>query len=190
MFGEVVSAITEPRSPINVKVSLANTVTDPIIAHIHCFGFALGDFVVGNADADLVVGFERGGRLGIAEFSESGADLLGFAAGMEEAGDFGFRSRGHNFFKLVGIDQDGAVVLRRGVVGSRRLRWVLRIVAEIVIVGDTGLGEGLREIRGVGVCAEAHITGVETHDGVRMRCSVVEKVDECIHGRFSADGLG
>ena len=55
MFGEVIGLVLASRPPIDVILSLANTIPDPIKAHVDCFGAFLLDGVGEDADGRAVV---------------------------------------------------------------------------------------------------------------------------------------
>lgn len=56
VFAEVVSTVAFASAPVDNELALADTVTDPIEAHVHCFGAFLFDVVVGNTRRGVVVG--------------------------------------------------------------------------------------------------------------------------------------
>ena len=49
VLGKVISAVEGAFAPINVVLALANTVADPVEAHVNGFGAALLDGAIGKA---------------------------------------------------------------------------------------------------------------------------------------------
>ena len=49
VLGGIVSVVHGPRFPVHPELSLPDSVPDPIEAHVHGFGSALFDSVIGNA---------------------------------------------------------------------------------------------------------------------------------------------
>ena len=96
MLGEVVSVIGKTRGPLDFELTLASAVADPPEAHVHGFGAARFDFVIGDTSGCGVVTFDNGSGLGIAKFFESCADAAGGLAVVEKAGCFGFSGRRHD----------------------------------------------------------------------------------------------
>jgi hypothetical protein len=86
MFGEVIGEITFTFSPIYMIMSLADAVPNPIKVHIHGFGLALFDCVVGDAGGSAVVGDQWGGWLWMAKFFQGDSFGGGFLTVVEESG--------------------------------------------------------------------------------------------------------
>ena len=57
-----------------MEVALPDPVTEPVEAHVHCFGHLLSDGFVGESGGALVVELERRGALWVSEFVESLAE--------------------------------------------------------------------------------------------------------------------
>jgi hypothetical protein len=68
MLGEVVSLIGFAWFPVDDELALVNLVPDPVETHVHGFGLALFDRVVGYAFSELVVGLNGCGRLWMTQF--------------------------------------------------------------------------------------------------------------------------
>jgi len=109
VFGKVVGAITDPTSPVDNELALANTVADPVKTHVHGFGAFLFDGVVGDARSSAVVSDNGSRWLGMSKFFKSDALGDGLFSVVVEASHFGFGSTGENFFKNFAGDIDGAV---------------------------------------------------------------------------------
>ena len=63
--------VAEAAEKLDPEVSLADAVSDPVQAHVRCFGHALRDGIGGDADRHLVVTKERGGWLGVAHVGQN-----------------------------------------------------------------------------------------------------------------------
>jgi len=68
MLGETVREVSESFGPVDEEVTLANTIADPAVAHVHGFGSTLGDSVIGDTIRRAVVGLNRCRTLRIAHF--------------------------------------------------------------------------------------------------------------------------
>ena len=109
MFGEVITKVVLAWLPVYDELALSHPVFHPIKTHVHCFGSALFDSVVGDAGGDLVVSGDWSGGLRVAEFFEGGAEWHGVLAVVEEGGSFGFGDRGANNLEDGGKDMDGTI---------------------------------------------------------------------------------
>jgi hypothetical protein len=58
MLGEVVGLIGFTWLPVDDELALVNSVADPIETHVHGFGAALFDRIVGDAFGAFVVGLD------------------------------------------------------------------------------------------------------------------------------------
>ena len=58
--------------------------------------------------------------------------------------------------------------------------------AEKVFAAGARSGTGFREIGSVAVYVEMHFAGLIAEYGVRMRCTVVQEVDDGLSGSFGA----
>jgi hypothetical protein len=90
MFGEVVCEIIGTFSPVYEKMTLLDTVTDPIKTHIHGFGTALFYGVVADAGSACIIGLDGGRWLWVAHVSKSGAEHGCLFAVVEECAELGF----------------------------------------------------------------------------------------------------
>ena len=68
VFCVVIPVVSAAWGPVDMEVALADTVANPIEAHVDGFGAALFDCVVGYAFGGAVVGGEDCGRLGPSHF--------------------------------------------------------------------------------------------------------------------------
>jgi hypothetical protein len=66
VFREVIGAVVAVFFPTNHKLALADTVADPVKAHVNGFGSFLFDSVIGNTGGGAVVGLDWGGGLGVS----------------------------------------------------------------------------------------------------------------------------
>ena len=97
MFGEVVGLVEAAFLPIDVKLSLANAVADPIKAHVNCLGSLLFDGVIGNACGSAIVHLDGHWGLQMVQFNESCLEGVGFFAVVEEGSKFSLRGAGNDF---------------------------------------------------------------------------------------------
>ena len=56
MYGEIISKVDGTFAPVNVKLTLADTIANPVKSHVDGFGAALFDGVVGDAAGGAIVG--------------------------------------------------------------------------------------------------------------------------------------
>lgn len=78
MFGVVVGKVGGTLAPVHMKLTLANSITEPIVSHVHGFRASLLDGIIGNSACCAVVGYNRGGWLGMPKFSECDAFWCSF----------------------------------------------------------------------------------------------------------------
>ena len=109
VFGDVISAILFAGFPVDKKLALANTIADPVEAHVNCLGSLLFNCIVDNASGSAVVGLERGRRLFVAEFFECNAVRASRLGVVEEATKFGFSGTGHDIAHDVAENVDGSI---------------------------------------------------------------------------------
>ena len=67
---EEVRHVVEAADEKDTEVPLADSVPDPVQAHVRGLGHALGDGVGRDADGHLVVAKQRGGRLRVAHVGQ------------------------------------------------------------------------------------------------------------------------
>ena len=73
VFGKIIGAVGVARLPKDVKLSLSDTIPDPIEAHVDGFRLFLFDGVIGDAASSAVVGLKRCGWLRVAKFIQGNA---------------------------------------------------------------------------------------------------------------------
>ena len=96
MLTKVVSIILPAWAPIDKEVSLLDSVSDPVEAHVYCFGSSLFDCVVGKSDGYFIVSLDWSRRLRVAHFCQDCADCAGLSGVAVEGCQFCFGGRGHN----------------------------------------------------------------------------------------------
>jgi hypothetical protein len=146
VFGEVVSEVVAASGPIDVELVLKDAVADPVIPHVHGFGSALFDRVIGKVAGSAVVCQYGRRTLREAEFCKGGSNGTCFFAIVEEAACFGFGSTGDNFFHEMGDDVDRSIWSGRCVLWSRWTSWIFWVVAEKEISSDAGATVGFGQI--------------------------------------------
>jgi hypothetical protein len=169
--------VQEALSPIDVKVALADTVTNPVKAHVDCLGTFLFDCVIGNSGSSAVVSLYGSGWLGImSEFFKAGAKWACLFAIVEEGSKFSFGGAGYDFMEDLAQDVDCPIGRRWWVIRLRRLGMVAGATAEVMVPSSVGAGFGSREVRGIAFDVEDHITGMITYGCVGMGSTVGEEV--------------
>ena len=94
MFGEVIGSIIFSSAPVNNKLVLFYSVTDPIETHVDGFGSTLFYSVVGDSSGGAVIGLDDSWGLGVSHFDESGAKCHCFFAVVEQCAEFSFGCTG------------------------------------------------------------------------------------------------
>ena len=56
MFGEIISKVDGTFAPVNEKLTLTDTIANPVESHVDCFGATLFDSIVGDAACGAIVG--------------------------------------------------------------------------------------------------------------------------------------
>ena len=108
-FCAIIGKIVGTRSPKERELTLSFTAAEPVVLHVHGFGFALDDGAVSNTNCGEVITLY--GRLGLSSnHLNKGLTKLdhGFGAD-EEAIKFGFDSRGHNKLDYLGNSENRAI---------------------------------------------------------------------------------
>jgi hypothetical protein len=108
---------------VNDELSLVNPVADPVETHVHGFGKALLNSIVGYAFSACVVCLDDCGRLQMAEFFEGDADAAGILCNVEQSTEFSFSFGRHDM-----LDDDTGDVY--GAVGECRVGWVMEAARE------------------------------------------------------------
>ena len=186
MLSEIIGSVGFAGPPIDLELSLADTVTDPIKAHIHGFGSFLLDGLVGNPVANFVVSGHGGRSLRMPELGEG--DALGYRvlAIDEEAGEFAFSHAGKDGFEDLAGDADSSIERRWRRVGVFQIG---AFVTEVVKSGHTRSCLRFGEVRGVAFDIENHVAGMISDLGVGVGRSVVEELGDCLHGELGGGGL-
>ena len=71
MLRKIICQVVGAAAPVDEKLALVDTVTDPVKTHVDSFGAALLDGVVGNPSGTGIVCLDRSGVLGVAHAFES-----------------------------------------------------------------------------------------------------------------------
>ncbi len=189
MLGEVVGEVLDALVPVDVEVTLSGAILDPIVPHVHGFGATLTNRVVGNTSRSGIVGDNGCGALGVAKFRQCVANGFGITTVVEEASELGFSSGGDDFLEAMGDDKDGTVEANlfeldrfAGVVGGR-------LIAEVEEAGVAGAREGFAEVGSITVDMKPHGAGEVGYGGIGVARSVVEKLDNELHGAFGGSTL-
>ena len=115
VLGEVVSLVSGSRLPEDVELFLANTITNPIEAHVNGLRVFHLDRVIGDAGSSAIVGLQGRGRLGMAQFLQGSPDRACLFGIEEKCTKFGFSRTGHDRTQDVAQYVNGPVGRRRWV---------------------------------------------------------------------------
>ena len=111
-FRIINGAVCMSCTPIDLKLALANTIANPIKAHVNGFGAFLFDGVSGDAAGCAVVGCHRRGGLGVTHFVTLDAEGTRVFAVVKEGAEFVLGSARQNFaHDSMAQDVHGAVGL-------------------------------------------------------------------------------
>ena len=89
---------------------LALSVSEPVESHVHCFGFDLFAFVVGNGHCGAVVCGYRGLLLGVAQFLEGHPNGKGFFGIKVQCSYFSFSCRSKDVLLDLDKGMHGSIV--------------------------------------------------------------------------------
>ena len=134
VFGKVVNIVVGTMVPVDAELALADTIADPVEAHVNGFGAALFDCVIDDSFSHLVVSFDGSGILWVAELDESGADGGSILGIVEECPYFGFSGGCEDHLHDAAEDVDGTIQ-----------RWLCSswdFVSEEVVAAGSGSGHG------------------------------------------------
>ena len=106
--------------PVYVKLVLADSVAQPVEAHVHGFGHSLFYGFVGDACRTFVVELEGRGTLRVSEFVKCLAEWEKVFSGEEACACFGFLGGGHDGVDDLAYDVHGVVEWWWWAVGSDR----------------------------------------------------------------------
>ena len=147
MLGKIVSTVGGTRRPVEVKLFLLFTVTEPVIAHVKRFGAFHADGGAKNADGGGTVSFERStsGWLGMAHFKQGCEERNGRLSVEKKGTGFGFGGGGSNTAECFAKDVDGTI-------GFGRWRWHggTGEIGEEKMSSSAAAGVGENEICGIG----------------------------------------
>ena len=147
---EVVGEVLVSWFPDHVELALANSVSDPVEAHVSCLGATLRDSVVGDSCGYGVVGDDGSGFcLRMSKVCKGVSQWGGCLAVLEQAAVFSFRGGADYGSYHFAVGQETSVDTIR-----------LTLVAEVEESTCSRPCVGLGVKGGVGVDPEYHITGV------------------------------
>ena len=113
MLGVIIAKIFRARTPIDYKVSLADTVANPVETYVHCFGVFFNS-VVCKTGRYRIIGLHWRGWLRMTKFLEGDADGYSLLAVIEKGFDFCFSSGGHDIADIVAYRMDRIIERRLG----------------------------------------------------------------------------
>jgi hypothetical protein len=88
---KIITVIIFALLPVDVELSLGNSVLDPIKTHIHCLGSLYFGALIRETICCRIVGCDSGRfRLFSAQFFQDLSDVCCFLPVMEEGSNFGF----------------------------------------------------------------------------------------------------
>jgi hypothetical protein len=94
VFAEIIGAVEAALLPIDVKVALADAVTNPVKSHVNCFRMFLFDGVVGNTGSSTVVSLNGSRRLRMSKFFKANTDRAGLFAVEVDGSELSFSGTG------------------------------------------------------------------------------------------------
>ena len=118
VFCRIICKIVLRTFPVDVELFLPLSITNPVEAHIHCFGSALDYCVSEYANGTFVVELEWSGALGVANFGEGGSHGNGVFSVYESGSCFGFLYGGHDSVDDFAVDKNRSVEWRCWIIGS------------------------------------------------------------------------
>ena len=86
MFRAAISFVGLSLFPVDEKLTLADSVSDPIESHVNSFGAFLFDSVVCDTGGCAVVGLDWGGWLRMSELFETSSERAGLFCTVEQSG--------------------------------------------------------------------------------------------------------
>jgi len=179
----VVRKIANARPPLDDELTILDAILEPIEMHVNCFGPFLFDSSIEDAAGDTVVSWDDSGQLGPSHFMEG---LLegGSGLGIDECrAGLGFGGRREDIAHDASEDMEGSIERR-----SEAMEFV-GVGAKPKETSGSGASVGLREIGGICVVVEDHVTGKEFDDSFGMGGCIVEQVNAGMGGGFSGAGL-
>jgi hypothetical protein len=108
-FCEEICVIVCACRPNDFEDSLANAVTDPVVAHVDGLRATELDGVVGDSNRCAVVAIDLGGLLGVSEASEDNTFEVGMLGVDVEGGILGLRSGAADSWDGAADWEDGAI---------------------------------------------------------------------------------
>lgn len=111
----VVGAVEGTLPPIYVELSLADTISNPVETHVHCFTAFLFDTVVGYASGCAIVRDKWCGRLWVSHLLQCQAqECTGLLGIVEDGAKFSHSSTGENLTRGLAEDVHRAIGKERG----------------------------------------------------------------------------
>jgi hypothetical protein len=118
MFCKIIVFVEEAAFPIDMELTLADAVANPVKAHINGFRTFLFDSIIGDSSCGAVVGHNGSGRLGMSKFFQAGAKRARIFAIVEKGGKLSFGGTGDDFAEDLAENINGAIGWR-----GRRVSW-------------------------------------------------------------------
>lgn len=171
VFRPIVCKVEFSRSPIESKLLLAFSVTEPVESHVDGFGSFRLYLSIDDSISHCIVSLYRRRRLFVSHFREDDSDVYCFSCHDVESGEFCFGGGGHDVFDDVGNVENGAVVLRN--VGT---------VGEEEMATSPATGFRFTEVACVAVDSQFHCTCVVGDDGVVLGGEIVKELFGLSHG--------
>ena len=183
MLGVVITHVATAGFPEDHKLPIVNAVLQPIETHVNGFGALLFDCAIDNPTRHTVVSGEGSGGLGMAHFTEGGADGHSSLGVVESSGSFSLGGRGDNVAHDAGEDMACAIESGRSTIQR------VGMGAEKIETGGSGAGLGLGQVGGIGVDVEDHVAGRVTEGGFRVGGGIIEEINTGVGSGFSGVGL-
>jgi hypothetical protein len=99
VFCKVVGQVFVAGAPVYAKLTLLDSITNPVKAHVNCFRVTLLNRVVDDSSSAGIVDLDGGWWLRPTKFFESSLDGRGVLGIVEACSNFSLSGRGHNVAK-------------------------------------------------------------------------------------------
>ena len=177
-FCDIISKIVGIRSPKEPELTLSFTSAEPVVLHVHGFGFALDDGVISNTNCSGVIILY--GRFGlIPTHLDKGPTKLDYGFGADkEVSNFGFDSRGHEKLDYLGDSE------RRYISGRDRSVFVEH---DVGTSADSGFAD--IEIGSIVVVRNHHSISLVEDAIVRIISYIIKELEKVRIGIFSGRSL-
>jgi len=179
----VVGKIANVRLPLDDELAILDAILEPIETHVNGFGAFLFNRSIEDATGNTIVSCDDSGRLGPFHFMES---LPEWDSGLgidESRAGLGFSGQ------IEDVAHDASKDMESPIEWHGEAMEFVGMGAKPKETSRLGASIGLREIGGISVVVEDHVTCKEFDDAFGMSGYIVEQVKAGIGGGFSGTGV-